>query len=320
MRWSGVVTCAAATAALLVQACAAEPAPSAETVPASSSPSPTEEQPATAAEPDAATGRERRTAPRRDPLADAVEGLATGSDEAVLGADISWPQCPRGMGIPERPTQGSPPPVDEARYVVLGLTNGPSFYPNPCLADQVADVRARGRMAAAYAVASYPEPVRLARHGDDGPYDGGTRLGALANTGYAQAQFNLATMADAGLLSPIVWIDVEPVPDFEWSADREANAAVIGGLARGYRDAGLAIGVYSTPYLWDQVVGGLELGVPEWRAAGHTSGAAALATCAPGEDIQGGPAVMGQWVERNRDMNLTCPGVSLELERWFHQY
>lgn len=309
-----------AVAALLTQACAAGPAPSSETVPAPSSPSTAEDQGVTAGEPDAATGRERRTKPTRDPLADAVEGLATGLDEPVLGADISWPQCPRGMGIPERPTQGSPPPADEARYVILGLTNGPSFYPNPCLADQVADVRARGRMAAAYAVASYPEPARLARHGDDGPYDGGDRLGALANTGYAQAEFNLETMNEAGLLSPIVWIDVEPVPDFEWSADREANAAVLGGLARGYRDAGYAIGVYSTPYLWEQVVGDLELGVPEWRAAGHTSGTAALATCAPGEDIQGGEAVLGQWVERNRDMNLTCPGVSLALERWFHQY
>jgi len=309
-----------AVATLLTQACAAEPAPSSEPVPAPTSSSTTQDREAPVEEPDAATGRERRTEPSRDPLADAVEGLAPGLDEPVLGADISWPQCPRGMGIPERPTQGSPPPVDEARYVILGLTNGPSFYPNPCLADQVADVRARGRMAAAYAVASFPEPVRLARHGDDGPYDGGDRLGALANTGYAQAEFNVETMNDAGLLSPIVWIDVEPVPDFEWSADREANAAVVGGLARGYRDAGYAIGVYSTPYLWEQVVGGVELGVPEWRAAGHTSGAAALATCEPDEDIQGGEAVLGQWVERNRDMNLTCPGVSLELERWFHQY
>ena len=28
-------------------------------------------------------------------------------------------------------------PVDEARYVIIGLTNGPGFYPNPCLASQV---------------------------------------------------------------------------------------------------------------------------------------------------------------------------------------
>ena len=25
----------------------------------------------------------------------------------VLGADVSWPQCPKGMGIPEKQGQGS---------------------------------------------------------------------------------------------------------------------------------------------------------------------------------------------------------------------
>ncbi len=260
--------------------------------------------------------------PSRDPLADAVEGLSEqlGADEPVLGADISWPQCPVGMGIPLKRSKGAPPPVEEAQYVVLGLTNGPGFYPNPCLADQVADVRARGRMAAAYSVVSYPEPERLTRHADDGPYDGSTRLGALANNGYAQAVYNLRTMRAAGLVTPVIWIDVEPVPDFEWSSDLEANAVVVSGMARGYREAGYAIGVYSTPYLWDIVVGDLELGVPEWRAAGQTSREAALATCEPDRVIQGGEPVMGQWVEANRDMNVTCPGISLELERWFHQY
>ncbi len=258
--------------------------------------------------------------PTRDPLADAVEGLSDGIDEPVLGADISWPQCPVGMGIPQKRSKGAPPPVAAARYVVLGLTNGPGFYPNPCLVEQVDDLRGRGRMAAAYSVVSYPEPQRLTQHADDGPYDGSTLVGALANNGYAQARFNLRTMRAAGLLTPVIWIDVEPVPDFAWSDDKAANAVVVGGMARGYREAGFEIGVYSTTYLWDLVVGDLSLGVPEWRAAGQTSREAALAQCAPERSIQGGEPVLGQWVEIGRDMNVTCPGISLELERWFHQY
>ena len=78
----------------------------------------------------------------------------------------------------------------------------------------------------------------------------------------------MTSMLRTGLETPVVWIDVEPVPDFEWSADTEANAAVVRGLARGYRAAGYRIGVYSTPLLWEGVVGDLSLGVPEWRAAG----------------------------------------------------
>ena len=237
----------------------------------------------------------------------------------VLGADISWPQCPKGLGIPEKRTLGAPMPVAEAEYVVVGLTNGPGFVRNPCLAEQTAYVRDRGLMAAAYAVASYPDDATVARHGRTGPYGGG-RLDALRNTGYQQARYNVASMREAGLESPIVWIDVEPVPDFGWSTDPVANAAVVEGVARGYRDAGFRIGVYSTPYLWAEIVGGFELGVPEWRAAGQTSSTEALARCGTDWVIQGGDAVLGQWVQDNRDMNLTCPGISADLGRWFHQY
>jgi hypothetical protein len=114
---------------------------------------------------------------------------------------------------------------------------------------------------------------------------------------------------------------VEPDPDFAWSDDPAANAAVVEGAARGYTDAGLRIGVYSTPYLWEGVVGDLTLGgVPEWRAAGETSAEEALDRCGPDWTIQGGDGVLGQWLERSRDQNLTCPGVSADLGRWFHQY
>ncbi|MFB9315697.1 hypothetical protein [Nocardioides plantarum] len=257
--------------------------------------------------------------PTRDPLADLVEGIEV-EDGPVLGADISWPQCPPGLGIPEKRSSGQPLPVAEARYVVVGLTNGPGFRPNPCLADQVAHVRQRGQLISAYAVASFPEAERVARHGQDGPYDGATRLGTLANTGYQQALFNVRSMKAAGLRTPVVWIDVEPVPKFDWSSDVVANAAVVAGVARGYEDAGFRIGVYSTPALWDAVVGDLELGVPEWRAAGHTSRDEALSRCGDDHVIQGGEAVMGQWVESRRDQNLTCPGISADLAAWFHHY
>lgn len=257
--------------------------------------------------------------PSRNPLAEAVEGLDP-IDEQVVGADISWPQCPPGMGIPQKRSSGQPLPVEAARFVVIGLTNGPGFHPNPCLPDQVAFVRERGLMAAAYSVVSYPEPADLMRYRTQGPYDAASSAGALANTGYAQARFNLRSMRAAGLQSPIIWIDVEPVPDFAWSSDTSANAAVVRGMARGYTEAGFAIGVYSTPYLWQEVVGGLSLGVPEWRAAGQTSIEEALVRCGPDWVIQGGVAALGQWVQEGRDMNVTCPGTALDLSRWFHRY
>ncbi|MDF1605570.1 hypothetical protein [Nocardioides sp. YIM 152315] len=239
--------------------------------------------------------------------------------EPVLGADIGWPQCPKGMGIPERPTLGLPMPLPEAEYVVVGLTNGPGFTANPCLADQVAWIRERHLLAAAYAVVSQPDEAALAEHGVHGPFDAATPLGALANTGYQQALANVATMRAAGLASPIVWVDVEHVPDFEWSGDPEANGAVVQGATRGYADAGYDVGVYSTPILWREVVGDLALGLPEWRAAGQTSREEALSRCGEDWQIQGGDATLGQWVEDGRDHDVTCAGVT-DLSGLFQQY
>jgi hypothetical protein len=258
-------------------------------------------------------------------LAHLAEQLAADLDQIeprsglVVGADLSWPQCPKGMGIPQRPTQGAPLPFESSEYVVIGLTNGPAFYPNPCLADQLAWATERRLLVSAYSVISYPDAQLLQEFGGEGPYDASTRLGRLRNVGYQQAGFNIASMRRAGLVTPIVWLDVEPVSDWEWSSDLTANAAVVEGAARGYRDAGYQTGVYSTPLLWADIVGGLSFKVPEWRAAGETSRAEALNRCGDDWSIQGGRAVLGQWVEAGRDLNVTCPGIAASLGSWFHQ-
>ncbi|GGO89293.1 hypothetical protein GCM10011584_18370 [Nocardioides phosphati] len=244
--------------------------------------------------------------------------VSDGPDRRVLGADASWPQCPEGMGIPQKRSKGAPLPTAAARFVVLGLTNGPSFTPNPCLADQVAWARSRSLLVSAYAVVSWPAPATLAQVKDAGPYDGSTRLGALHNAGYAAAAYSLKTMRTAGLDVPGVWIDVEPVPDFDWSGNTGENAAVVEGTARGYRDAGLQIGYYSVPSLWKRVVGTWRTGgAPEWRAAGETSMATALARCAADWSFGGGQAVLTQWIEDQRDRDVTCPGQGGRLGRWF---
>ncbi|MEZ0580036.1 hypothetical protein [Nocardioides sp. MH1] len=253
-------------------------------------------------------------------LANQEAGTIPPRDEPVDGADISWPQCPEGLGIPERRTKGLPMPTDDAEFVLVGLTNGPGFTPNPCLDDQVAWVEDRGLMASAYSVVSYPDAATLDQYAWDGPFDGSGLKGKLRNVGYQEARFNLDSLIAADLQTPIIWIDVEPVPDFEWSGDPAANAAIVEGAARAYTDAGFSIGIYSTPYLWQSVVGDYTLGVPEWRAAGQTSRDEALHRCGDDWSIQGGTAVLGQWVAGSRDLNVTCPDIAADLGRWFHQY
>lgn len=319
---------------VLLLGCGGAPEPAADdasvsTAPAGSRPT---------ARPGAARDRQRTRTPRPAPsrpsapkvddsslgdLADLAEQQSTRQrDRAatrgpVEGGDVSWPQCPVGLGIPEKRTLGLPAPLPSARYVVVGLTNGPGFVENPCLADQVAAVRRRGQGLAAYAVVSYPDQETLTREGADGPFEAATAAGALRNVGYAQARYGIASMRRTALATPAVWVDVEPVRFFEWSGDTAANAAVVEGAVKGYTDAGYRVGVYSTAYLWSSVVGGLRLGVPEWRAAGETSREEALARCGDDSSIQGGPAILAQWVEGSRDRDVTCPGASGDLGAWF---
>ena len=240
---------------------------------------------------------------------------------ALLGNDVSWPQCPRGLGIPSRPTEGKAMPPASARFIVIGLTNGPGFSPNPCLGTQTDWAKSHHVYTAAYSMTTYPTPAQVATYGSAGPYKGTTLVTKLANTGYAQAQFNVASMSAAGLVSPIVWVDVESYRVAPWSKSKAANKAVVDGVLRGDRAAGLRVGVYSTPYLWNSVVGPARYGLPEWRTAGPRSKAVAQTRCT-GPSFQGGRAVLAQWTTRAMDYDLTCPGFSTPsaLATYFHRY
>lgn len=261
------------------------------------------------------------SAPPRPQESLEVPSLPPAKDRGIVeGGDMSWPQCPKGMGIKERRTLGLPRPLDSAEFVIIGLSNGPAFRPNPCLASQAEWARERKVMTSAYAIVSFPERADLREHGDEGPGDPDTRIGRLTNVGYQQARWNLEQMESAGLESPSVWIDVEPVAVWEWSDDIAANQAVVKGVVAGYRDAGKRVGVYSIGGLWTPIVGDLKLQLPEWRPAGETSRAAALERCGGEWMFQGGAAVIVQWLEDDRDRNVTCPGESVQLPLWFHQY
>lgn len=230
---------------------------------------------------------------------------ATGST-AVVGGDVSWPQCPVGMGIPARRSLGLPMPGDRARFVVIGLTNGPAFTPNPCLDSQVQWARDRRIPVSAYAVATWPTARQLSRYGASGPYAGTTRRSRLRNVGYAEGRYNLRRLAAVGLAVPHVWVDVEHYSIRPWSGDRRDNRAVVRGVVRAYQDAGVATGFYSTALQWADIVGRVAWGLPEWHTAGPRSRSVALTRCADAP-FQGGPVVLAQWWTDTADHDLVCP-------------
>lgn len=212
-------------------------------------------------------------------------------------------------------------PDEGVRFVIVGLTNGRSFTPNPCLQRHLDWVRSHHAYAAAYAFGTYPTRAQLRQYRHSGPYDGRRFLGALANAGNAAARYNIAVMQRHGFATPHVWLDVEPSSSRPWSGRRTWNGAVVRGWVRAYHDAGYSVGFYSTTSLWRGIAGRLRLGLPEWRTAGPSSARGALRRCGE-RGFQGGPAVIAQWWTTHRDLDRLCPGASrtATLDRYFHKW
>ncbi|HET6167050.1 MAG TPA: hypothetical protein VFE07_09495 [Marmoricola sp.] len=237
------------------------------------------------------------------------------------GSDIGWPQCPVRLGNHGRHGLGQPMPGAGARFVIVGLTNGRSFTPNPCLTQHLRWVRAHHVYASAYAFATYPTRAQLHRYRHGGPYDGRHLVGALGNAGHAAARYNIRVMRQHGFTTPHVWLDVEPSSSRPWSRRHRLNGAVIAGWVRAYRGAGYTVGFYSTTNLWHEIVGRRRFHLPEWRTAGPASPRGALGRCREGS-FQGGQAVVAQWWTRRHDFDRLCPSPSrtATLGRYFHKW
>ena len=237
----------------------------------------------------------------------------------AAGQDISWPQCP--IGGP-RKHRGEPMPAADVQFLVIGLTAGRAFRPNPCLAQHLGWAQQHHVAASAYAFAAFPSRRELRRHGRTGPYDAGTHAGRLRNAGFATARYNVRLMADLGFATPHVWLDVEPSSSHPWSHRRRLNRAVVRGWIAGYRAAGYTVGFYSTHLLWRRIVGHYRPALPEWRTAGPSSRRAAGRMCHQARSFQGGTAVIAQWWTRHRDFDRLCPTSSRDatLAEYFHQW
>jgi hypothetical protein len=227
------------------------------------------------------------------------------------GGDVSWPNCPKGMGIPSRRSPGNPMPLSSATFAVVGLTNGPAWTPNPCLAAQVAWARAQGVWTSAYSMTTFPTAAQRAAYGRSGPWSAATRPGRLRNAGYQEALFDVASMRATGLAVPFVWVDVEPYPVNPWPHDVLANRQVVRGVVRAYQDSGYGVGFYSYDNGWRSVVGAWRKpGYPVWVPVGPVSHGRARAAAQCGRrSFSGGPDYLSQWVAYARDRDVTCPAL-----------
>ena len=92
-------------------------------------------------------------------------------------------------------------------------------------------------------------------------------LPAACNYGFGAAQDAFTKARAAGVNTSVAWwLDVEPNPS--WSADEEANAALVKGALDGLHSEGLnSVGIYASPGDWSTIVGPrYSPAVPYWAA------------------------------------------------------
>jgi hypothetical protein len=232
---------------------------------------------------------------------------------AATGQDVSWPQCPAGRG-----GYGLPMPARDAAFAIVGLTAGRGFTANPCVGSQAAWASRHRVPSSAYLVPTYPTRAEMRRWGALGPRPATTLADRVYNVGWAQARAALAVLARSGLRARAVWIDVEASRTRPWSADTDANTALIRGVAAGVRRAGYLAGLYTNSSSWTGFTDGAALGLAEWRTVGPRGRSAALAACTA-RPLNGGRVLMVQYWTSTVDSDVVCPVLASRSarQRWF---
>ncbi|WP_314194331.1 hypothetical protein [uncultured Arthrobacter sp.] len=231
--------------------------------------------------------------------------------EALLGNDVSWPQC-----------SGDLP--DDPAFAIVGVNNGLANTTNPCLHQQLdwADDSAGGTgqpRLALYVNTANPGlrgswwPTNNEYGGEvvANPYgtcQGQDDAACAYMYGYAKAfdDAYLRTISEPGTY--LWWLDVET--GNSWSGDRNANRADLEGMADFFHSIGARVGIYSSARQWGQIVG--EVGsasslysLPSWLAGARTA-AEANSMCSAAPLTAGGRVVLTQFVADGFDHDHSC--------------
>ena len=237
---------------------------------------------------------------------------------AVLGNDISWPQC--GRDLPEPPA-----------FAIVGVTGGRPDTANPCLAAQLAWAdqsaeSAGGRPAAVYVNTAATGPVESLWWPAGNSYEGtevsnpyglcdGTASPACAYVhGYAMAVNAAVTLKEAGDTAAhrMWWLDVEFGNSWLW--DKAVNAAELEGMTAYLQGTGAEVGIYSTGYQFSEIAGEVSAGSNLYKLQNWLAGAYSAETaqeyCGAEPLTAGGTVTITQFTENDLDYNYRCPAAA----------
>jgi hypothetical protein len=228
----------------------------------------------------------------------AAGGAATFYQPGSTGYDVSFPQC--GAKLPRNGAFG-----------IVGVNGGLPWSTNPCARTQYQWASGLGGLPSFYANTANPGPISSYwnRPGPRACLDpkSYSDTGCSYNYGWnaAEQSFSVAVAASSAsaAASAFWWLDVETMNS--WNGTIAANSATIQGYLDYFSSQGVTqLGVYSTPYQWGVIIGGLSLpGVANW-VAGATSERTAQSNCRYG--FSGGPVLLSQYRSKGAGGDLAC--------------
>ncbi|QCR43883.1 hypothetical protein C1N91_10400 [Curtobacterium sp. SGAir0471] len=237
-----------------------------------------------------------------------------GTSASGTGVDVSWPQC--GSALP-----------GDAAFAVVGVNGGLANNTNPCLSSQLAWAAQSSGGTSQPTVQLYvntanpgsrasvwPTSNTLPNGGGTVPNPYGTCTGGYdAACSYVYGWTRAVEDATVrGVSDPSAyrwWLDVET--EGTWQADRTQNRADLEGMATYLTSRGAQVGLYSTGYQWNTIVGSVPTSsplypLPSWIATGAPTLAAAQQACS-GTPLTGGSRIeVTQYVVGGFDRNASC--------------
>jgi hypothetical protein len=232
-------------------------------------------------------------------------------DDAVLGNDVSWPQC--GGDLP-----------DDPGFAVVGVNNGLANTTNPCLHQQLDWAEDAGGGTGQPDLALYVNTANPGVQGSWWPTNNEYGGKVVANPygtcegkedaacaymyGYAKAFDDAYLRTVPEPEDYLWWLDVET--GNSWSRDRNANRADLEGMTDFFHSIGADVGIYSSARQWGQIVGDVGsasslYSLPSWLAGAH-SGDEAKDMCTAVPLTAGGEVVLAQFVADGFDYDHSC--------------
>ena len=202
-----------------------------------------------------------------------------------------------------------------SQYAIIGVNGGRAFKYNKCLAEQWQWARANGA-AGIYVNVHFPRSAEELAHGATSDRQPNCAPGALAcvayNFGLNGLRDSLRYATSQGVDAPFVWLDVEQLN--YWYPQPEFNAVVLRGAVDAANEAGIGVGVYSTPYQYKKISGDEQLNIPVWSAG--ADGLGSVEKYCNERGFGGHPATLIQLLPGQYDPNVACPNAG-PMSRYF---